>query len=231
MRRLLLALLLLALVPSAAPAGVRPPVVVELFTAQGCSSCIKANELVSELSERPDVLALTFAVDYWDYMGWPDTFAQPAFTERQRAYARKLALREVYTPQVVIDGQVQASGVRPEKIEPLVDQVARETRNPPDMMFMGKRRVAVGSGPVPRGGAEVWLVRYDPRPQEVTPRRGDTRGQTLVQRNMVREIARLGAWRGRPTAYRMPVAEIEGLETVVLVQASKGGKIIAVLAK
>jgi hypothetical protein len=180
--------------------------VVELFTAQGCSSCIKANELVSELSERPDVLALTFAVDYWDYMGWPDTFAQPAFTERQRAYARKLALREVYTPQVVIDGEVQASGVRPERIEPLVDQAAREARNPPDMMFMGSRRVAVGSGPVPRGGAEVWLVRYDPRPQEVTPRRGDTRGQTLVQRNMVREIERLGAWRGKPTAYRMPVA-------------------------
>jgi hypothetical protein len=80
MRRLLLTLLLFALIPSVAPARVRPPVVVELFTAQGCSSCIKANELVSELSERPDVLALTFAVDYWDYMGWPDTFAQPAFT-------------------------------------------------------------------------------------------------------------------------------------------------------
>ncbi len=231
MRRLLLALLLLALVPSAAPARVRPPVVVELFTAQGCSSCIKANELVAELSDRPDVLALTFAVDYWDYMGWPDTFAQPEFTERQRAYVRKLALREVYTPQVVIDGRVQASGVRPETIEPLVDQAARERRDPPDMLFLGSRRVAVGSGPVPRGGAEVWLVRYDPRPQEVTPKRGDTRGQTLVQRNMVREIKRLGAWRGRPTAYRMPPAETEGLETVVLVQANKGGRILAVLAK
>lgn len=231
MRRALLAFLLLALIPSVSPARSRPPVVVELFTAQGCSSCVKANALVSELSERPDVLALTFAVDYWDYMGWPDTFARPEFTERQRAYARKLELREVYTPQVVIDGKVQASGVRPEKIEPLVDQIVREARNPPDMQFMGSRRVAVGSGPVPRGGAEVWLIRYDPRPIEVTPKRGDTRGQTLVQRNVVREIERLGAWRGKPTAYKVPAAESEGLETVVLVQANKGGRIIAVLAK
>lgn len=231
MRRALLALFLLALVPSTSSAWARPPVVVELFTAQGCSSCVKANELVSAMSDRPDVLALTFSVDYWDYMGWPDTFARPEFTDRQRAYARKLALREVYTPQVVIDGKAQASGVRPERIEPLVDQMAQERRNPPDMLFMGATRVAVGSGPVPRGGAEVWMIRYDPRPVEVTPRRGDTRGQTLVQRNVVHEIARLGAWRGRPTAYRLPAAAAEGLETVVIVQGAKGGRILAVLAK
>jgi hypothetical protein len=121
--------------------------------------------------------------------------------------------------------------VRPEKIEPLVDQVVRERRDPPDMMFLGTRKVAVGSGPVPRGGAEVWLIRYDPRPVEVTPKRGDTRGQTLIQRNVVHQIERLGAWRGRPTAFKMPAAETDGLETVVLVQGAKGGKIIAVLAK
>lgn len=232
MRRLLLPLVLaLIAAPSAAPARVEPPVVVELFTAQGCSSCAKANEMVSELSERPDVLALTFPVDYWDYLGWPDTFARPEFTERQRAYARKLALREVYTPQVVIDGKVQASAVKPDRIEPLVDQAAREDRNPPDMLFMGVRRVAVGSGPSPKGGADVWMIRYDPRQQEVTPRKGDTRGQTLVQRNVVREITRLGAWRGKPTAYRLPAAKTDGLETIVLVQGAKGGKVIAVLAK
>jgi len=231
MRRLLLTLLAVLMLPTAVLAAERPPVVVELFTAQGCSSCAKANVLVSELSERPDVLALTFPVDYWDYLGWPDTFARPAFTERQRAYARRLALREVYTPQVVIDGQVQASGVRPERIEPLVDLASREPRNAPDMIFMLNGRIAVGSGPVPRGGADVWLVRYDPRTLEITPKKGDTRGQTLIQRNVVREISRLGAWRGRPTAYRVPASGTEGLETVVLVQAAKGGKIIGVLAK
>jgi len=232
MRRALLALSLLLLTPAAAPAASpRPPVVVELFTAQGCSSCGKANALVSQLADRPDVLALTFPVDYWDYLGWPDTFAKPAFTERQRAYARKLGIREVYTPQIVIDGAVQASGVRPERIEPLVDQAAKAPINPPDMMFLGVRRVAVGSGPVPRGGAEVWLIRYDPREQEVTPKKGDNRGQTLVQRNVVRQIVRLGGWRGKPIALRMPVATEEGLETVVVVQGVKGGKIVSALAK
>lgn len=231
MRRVLLPLLLLLVAPAAASAAVvaRPPVVVELFTAQGCSSCAKANALVSELAERPDVLALTFPVDYWDYLGWPDTFARPEFAERQRAYARKLAIREVYTPQIVIDGRVQASGVKPDKIEPLVDQAAKAPTNPPDMMFLGKRRVAVGSGPTPRGGAEVWLIRYDPREQEITPKRGDNRGETLVQRNVVRQVVRLGAWRGQPIALRMPLAPEEGLATVVLVQGVKGGKIVSVL--
>ena len=100
MRKALFAFVLLLLFPTASPALARPPVVVELFTAQGCSSCGVANATVADLAKRPDVLALTFAVDYWDYLGWPDTFAKPEFTERQRAYARKLALREVYTPQV-----------------------------------------------------------------------------------------------------------------------------------
>jgi hypothetical protein len=232
MRFALLATLVLSLLsPTAAPARARPPVVVELFTAQGCSSCGKANAMVSELAGRPDVLALTFAVDYWDYLGWPDTFARPEFTERQRAYARKLALREVYTPQVVVDGRVQASGVKGEAVDTLVSAALKTPLYAPDMIFMGERRVAVGSGPSPRGGADVWLIRYDPREQEVTPRRGDNRGQTLVQRNVVREVVRIGGWRGKPTIYRLPLSKEEGLSTVVLVQTPKGGKILGVLAK
>ncbi|MFZ5669563.1 MAG: DUF1223 domain-containing protein [Pseudomonadota bacterium] len=233
MKRGLFALALLLLWPAAAPAAARAtaPVVVELYTAQGCSSCAPANALVSDLAERPDVLALTFAVDYWDYLGWPDTFARPEFTERQKAYQRRLALREVYTPQVIIDGRMQASGVKGEQVEALVDAVARSVRYPPDMQFMGTRRVAVGSGPAPRGGADVWLIRYDPRELEITPRRGDNRGQTLVQKNVVREVVRLGAWRGRPTAYRLPATETEGLSIAVIVQAPRGGRIISAIAR
>jgi len=231
MRKAFLALLLLLLSPTASPAQARPAVVVELFTAQGCSSCVAANALVGDLAERPDVLALTFAVDYWDYLGWPDTFAKPEFTDRQRAYARKLALREVYTPQVVIGGRVQASGVKADAVEALVSTALKSPGNPPDMLFIGERRVAVGSGPSPRGGADVWLVRYDPRSLEITPRRGDNKGQTLVQRNVVREIVRLGGWRGRPTAYRLPATKLEGLAMAVIVQAPKGGKILGVAVK
>jgi hypothetical protein len=126
---------------------------------------------------------------------------------------------------------VQASAVKGEAVETLVASALKTPGNPPDMQFMGARGVAVGSGPSPRGGADVWLIRYDPRELEVTPRRGDNRGQTLIQRNVVREVVRIGGWRGRPTAYRMPATEIEGLATAVIVQAPKGGKILAVLAK
>ncbi|MDO9223555.1 MAG: DUF1223 domain-containing protein [Caulobacter sp.] len=233
MRNVILALFVLMLAPATAPAATRQPVVVELYTAQGCSSCVKANALVADLAERPDVLPLIFSVDYWDYLGWTDSFAQPAFADRQHAFVKRLALREVYTPQVVIDGRVQTSGVRPEQVLALVEEAAAARRYPPQMMFMGARRVAVGSGPAPRGGADVWLVRYDARPQEITPRKGDNRGQTLIQRNVVRQIVRLGVWRGKPTNYRLPAAEAdsEGLSTAVLVQTPRGGRILAVIAR
>ncbi|WP_334160917.1 DUF1223 domain-containing protein [Phenylobacterium sp.] len=221
----LVALSLLAL-PVAASA--RPPVVVELFTAQGCASCGEANAFVARLAERPGVLALTFPVDYWDYLGWEDTFAEPEFAERQKAYVAKLKLREPYTPQVVIDGRDQAAGLRTERVEQLLREAARAPRDPPDIQFMSPRRVDVGSGRVPRGGAEVWLIRYDPREQEVAVKSGDNRGQTITHRNVVREIHRLGAWRGRPTAYRIPATEDDGLATALVVQAAKGGRIVAV---
>ena len=130
MRKAAYSFILLALAALASPAGAhpRPPVIVELFTAQGCSSCGDANALVGELAERDGVLPLTFSVDYWDYLGWPDTFALPEFTERQKAYAKRLGPREVYTPQVVVDGRKQASGAKPETVEELVDEAAKARR-------------------------------------------------------------------------------------------------------
>ena len=224
---------LLTLVPMSAPAAAatKPPVVVELFTAQGCSSCRAANTHLADLADDPGVLALTFAVDYWDYLGWRDTFAQPAFAERQKAYARKLAVREVYTPQVVIDGRYQTGGVRADKVDALVAQAAKGPHNPPDMLFMQNGRIAVGSGPAPRGGADVWLIRYDPRAVEITPKKGDNRGETVTHKNVVRQVARLGTWYGRPSAYRPPKATEDGLKTAVIVQAAKGGRIIGVLTE
>jgi hypothetical protein len=229
MRKAALFILLLALAPL--PAAAKTPIVVELYTAQGCASCGEANEHLEKLAERSGVLALTFPVDYWDYLGWPDTFAKPEFAERQRAYVQKLDLREPYTPQVVIDGRLQTGGRDAEKIERLLAEAAKTDRNPPDMAFIGARRVDVGTGRPPRGGAEVWMVRYDPRDHDVVVRKGDNRGQTVSHKNVVREIARLGTWRGRPTAYRLPSPGEDGLETAVIVQAPKGGRILAVARK
>lgn len=226
MIRALLASLCLLAVPAVAAAA-KPPVVVEFYTAQGCAACAQANTFVNELADRPGVVALTFAVDYWDYLGWVDTFALPEFAERQKAYLTPLSLREPYTPQLVINGASEASAVEPEKVEALLEAAARTQRPAPDIQFIGPRRVDVGSGPAPRGGAEVWLVRYDPKPREVVVRKGENRGQTLEQRNVVREIVRLGRWRGRPTAYAAPGAKEDGLETLLIVQAPAGGRILA----
>ena len=214
--------------PGLALAADRPPVVVELFTAQGCQACGAANDFVGELADRKGVLPLTFSVDYWDYTGWSDTFAKAEFAERQRAYVHKLELDEPYTPQVVVDGRRQAPGVQTERVERLIREAAQAPRNPPDILFIGERRVDVGSGRPPKGGAEVWLVRYDPREQLVEVKAGDNRGKRVGHRNVVREIVRLGAWRGRPTAYRIRTRAEEGLKTVLLVLGAEGGRIIAV---
>ncbi len=222
---------LAVLLSATAASAARPPVVVELFTAQGCSSCGPANASVAALAARDDVLPLTFSVDYWDYLGWKDTFAQKVFTDRQRAYAKKLGVRDVYTPQVVIDGRVQASGVRPAQVETLLKAQARAPINPPDMQWVGTSRAAVGSGRSPVGGAEVWLVRFDARDQEVTVRRGDNRGQTLNHRNVVRQLVRLGPWAGRPKSYRLPAATEDGLTSAILVQGANGGGVIGVMVQ
>lgn len=212
-------------------AAARAPVVVELFTAQGCASCSEANANLAKLAKREGLLALTFPVDYWDYLGWADTFARPEFTTRQKAYVDRLELRETYTPQMVVDGRAQVGGLQTDKVDRLISLAEDAPRDPPDMAFIGPRRVDVGTGRVPRGGAEVWLVRYDPRDHDVVVRKGDNRGKTVVHRNVVRELKRLGSWRGRPTAYRLPTAEEEGLVTAVLVQGAGGGRILAVKVK
>ena len=225
---------LLALTPIALPtaAAAKPPVVVELYTAQGCASCGEANAYVAKLAERPSTLVLTFPVDYWDYLGWTDTFAKPEFAERQKAYVAKLSLREPYTPQVVIDGRLQATAIKTGRVDKLVAEAAKAPHDPPDLRFIsGGKRVDVGSGRAPKGGAEVWLIRYDPREQDVAVKSGDNKGQTIVQKNVVREVKRLGAWKGRPASFRLPAAAEEGLKTVVLVQAAHGGRILGVAQK
>jgi hypothetical protein len=231
-KALLFSLILLALPPTAAgrarhkPPPLKTPIVVELYTAQGCASCGAANAFVAKLADRPGVLPLTFSVDYWDYLGWADTFAKPEFAERQKAYVSKLALREPYTPQVVVDGLAEAPGSKTERVDRLVKDATKAQRNPPDIHFIAEKRVYVGSGRAPKGGADVWLVRYDPRGQDVAVKTGDNKGQTIVEHNVVREVTRLGAWRGKPAAFRLPAAAEDGLKTVVLVQGARGGRLI-----
>jgi hypothetical protein len=227
MRKAALFSLVLLAWPGAA-ATAKTPVLVELFTAQGCGKCGDANAYLDRLADRPGVLGLTFSVDYWDYLGWTDTFARPEYSERQKAYVARLKLREPYTPQVVVDGRQEAQGLKTADVDRLVREAAAAPRNPPDIRFVGARRVDVGQARAPRGGAEVWLIRYDPRDVEVAVKAGDNRGVTVRERNVVRQMTRLGLWRGQPKAFRLPPAEEEGLKTVVVVQLPKGGRVLGV---
>lgn len=228
MKRGLLTLAILSFAAQAAVAWARPSVVVELFTAQGCASCDKANTYVAGLAGQKGVLPLTFSVDYWDYLGWKDTFARPEFTDRQRAYAKRFGVSEIFTPQVVVDGRAQSAAVNPAAIEQLVREARRTWMDPPQMRWHGDF-VAVGGGRRPRGGAGVWLVRYDPREADTVVKDGDNRGHKVAERNVVVQLARLGAWRGRPVLLKLPAAPQDGLKSVVLVQGDNGGKILGVL--
>ena len=205
--------------------------VVELYTAQGCASCGKANAFVARLADRPGVMALTFSVDYWDYLGWKDTFAKPEFAERQRAYDKRFGLRDVYTPQIVVDGQTQASGDKQSEVETLIHGARRARPAGPQISPRadGTIAVAAGSAGRPRHADDVWLVRYDPHVQNVVVKGGDNNGHRVTHRNVVRQLVRLGAWSGKRSVFRLPAAPEEGLTTLILVQGPDGGRILATL--
>ena len=204
----------------------RSPVVVELFTAQGCSSCGLANSFVDKLADLPNVVTLTWPVDYWDYLGWKDTFARPEFTDRQRAYDSHFGLNDVYTPQVIVDGRAQASGDKTAAVQTLVDHALRTRIDAPQIRARDDGRIGVGSGRRPRGGAQVWLVRFDPREQTVEVTAGDNRGKAVAQRNVVRQVVLLGSWKGRPVVFRPPPTPDDRLQTLILIQLAHGGAIL-----
>jgi len=229
MKRVRLLLLFCVALTAPVAAMARTPVVVELFTAQGCSSCGAANALAGKLADRPGLIALTWPVDYWDYLGWKDTFAKPEFADRQRAYDKRFGLNDVYTPQVIVDGKDQASGDKAAAVEDLIRQARHTPINPPEIRRREDGRIAVGYARRPRGGAEVWLIRYDPREQDVEVKAGDNRGKTVPHRNVVRQVVLLGAWKGLPVVFRPPPPSDDGLTGLVIVQGAHGGRILGVL--
>ena len=222
---LTLAALLLAASAFAAPAfaaDAARPTVIELFQSQGCSSCPPANAALVRYADRPDWLALTFAVTYWDRLGWKDSFGRPEFTERQYAYARSLG-GDVYTPEVVVNGRAAGVGDTGSEVAALAGKTDRGASGP--LVTIAGDAVTIGAGAAPAGGAEVWLALYDPRVIEVAVKRGENAGRTLPHRNVVRRLVRLGTWEG--TAERLALPTAGGLARAVLVQKRGGGAILA----
>jgi len=222
-RRSLLAACLAALATAVqADPKPTPLSVVELFTSQGCSSCPPADENVAALSSRPDVLALSFGVTYWNQLGWKDTFGQDVFTRRQVDYAHALGHDGPFTPQVVVDGRIDTVG----NVRADIERLIRDKRVQGPELTLAKDSLQVGAGSAPRAPADVWLVRYDPRVQMVPVRAGENGGRTLPIKNAVKTLTRLGDWRGAATRFSLPPAP-PGLSTAVLVQTKGAGPILA----
>ncbi|HEY5288813.1 MAG TPA: DUF1223 domain-containing protein [Caulobacteraceae bacterium] len=222
--RFILAALAASWSASAIAADGAHPTVVELFQSQGCSSCPPANANLMALIGRPDILALSFGVTYWDQLGWKDTFAQPTFTARQWDYAHALKHQSVFTPQVVVNGRRDGVGANPAELRALIVAGDRGVGGP-SLSFRPGQAI-VGAAPSPTGGADVWLVRYDPRIVQVPIQRGENAGRTLPHRDVVRQLTRLGHWRGRAASFDVAAAS-PGLATAILVQAGPGGPILA----
>lgn len=209
---------------AATPSPQRSLSVVELFTSQGCSSCPPANANLASIAQtRPDVIALSFGVTYWDQLGWKDSFASPQFTARQWAYAKALKRRDVATPQMVINGVTDLVGNRRNELDARI-ATARPLQNV--AIGFDPNFITIGAGNRTRSSSDVWLVRYDPRLIQVPVRAGENGGRTLPHRNVVKELVRLGAWRGAAARFPVPAAR-PGLRSVVLVQIANAGPIIA----
>jgi hypothetical protein len=180
----------------AAEEGAGDPVVIELFTSQGCNSCPPADALINELSDREDLVVLSLHVDYWDYIGWEDPYGSPKHTERQRAYAAELDRRMIYTPQIMIDGRRDVMGARRGELEVAIAQ-ARNRDKAVDLRIVADDggRVIIPAGARPDRPATVWLVVFDDR-AETKVLRGENAGRTLVNRHIVRELRQIGTWTG-----------------------------------
>lgn len=203
---------------------VERPVVLELYQSQGCSSCPPANANINALASRPDVLALSFAVTYWDQLGWRDRFADPAFTARQWDYARANARDSVWTPQLLVNGRADTvTGRSAADIDALIARAGAPRGGPAITVEPGHVAIAAGTAV---GPATVWLVQYDPREIAVPISAGENGGRTLPHRNIVRSLTRLGSWTG--PALRLSVADTDpAWHRAILVQSGTGGPIIA----
>ena len=185
----------------AAPAAARP-LVIELFTSQGCSSCPPADALLGELARDPGVLALAFHVDYWDYLGWTDRFAMPAATERQRRYVAALRLASAYTPQMVIDGQTDLPGTGAAAIRSLLRSPRPEV---PIAITLEDAQLEIELPSQPSAGSgDVTLYAYLPEARS-TIGRGENAGRTLREFNVVRGSVPLGRWEGKSRRFTVPV--------------------------
>jgi hypothetical protein len=204
----------------------RSPIVVELFTSQGCSSCPPADVVLGELRERADILPLSFHVTYWDRLGWPDTFGLEASTQRQRSYAASLDNDGLYTPQMVIGGRVDVVGSRRGRVHEAIELLERHQTPSLPIAIDGAR---LRLGPGAPDTATIWLFGID-RAHDVAIGRGENRGRQIRYYNVVREVTELGRWTGDGLELALPIKRLraDGRDSAaIVVQQRATGAILA----
>ena len=191
--------------------------VVELFTSQGCSSCPPSNDLVTTWSEDDSVLALTYSVDYWDYLGWRDSFADPKFTALQRSYSKAIGHGRVYTPQIIINGKLD----KPRFTKDQVQSVSLTDERP--AISLGQSgQVTIGDFPID-AAAQIRVVSFTPGTQDVSIQRGENGGRTLALTNVVTAISDPQPYTGSALSLDAP----QDTAFAVIVQKENYGPIIA----
>ena len=208
--------------------------VVELFTSQGCSSCPPADALLGRLADDPSLVALSFSIDYWDYLGWRDTLGSPANSERQRGYARARGDGRVYTPQIVVDGITHANGADETAVREAVahaekrlakDKVPIKMRAEGDTLIVDVDAAPEGSD---RRSATVWLA-IAKEVEKVAIKRGENRGKEIAYHHPVRELTPIGMWEGEALTLRLPLKDLKTMGgdcLFVLLQEESTGPIL-----
>jgi hypothetical protein len=213
------------IVGAVAPAWSETRAVIELFTSEGCSSCPPADKLLGELRNDSSLITLSLHIDYWDYLGWKDSLALPGHSARQRAYSHIRGDREIYTPQVVVNGAVQALGSDRGEIEKAMTQTSRATADlkVPIRVAIAEQRITIA---LPNGigdgaSGEVWLCPVS-RSVAVGIGRGENRGHTITYTNVVRGWVKLGTWSGKSETFSVPIESIKAAgadEIAILLQS------------
>jgi len=202
-------------------------VVVELYTSQGCSSCPAADAVLKSLKNRPNVIALSLNVDYWDYLGWKDDLALPGNTTRQRKYAKMMRSRHVYTPQLMVDGKMDVIGSRRSQVDSAVESFAsnRDEALIDASINGGNVSLAVSAETPEDRDAIVWLVGYDDSIVKDVGG-GENRGRSIEYSNVVREWRQVGRWNGKsPLNLEVPRPSGQG-GIAVIVQEGEVGPIL-----
>lgn len=210
-------------------AGERNLTVVELFTSQGCSSCPPADAFLGRLAQQKNILALSFHVDYWDYIGWRDPYASGAFTQRQKGYASHFRKSFVYTPQMVVQGVTEATGSDEYTVKRLIKQAGSAPDVPIDITQnkSGGLTVTISAGRRP-AHAGVWVALFD-REHKTAVKRGENRGRVIHNYNVVRHFQKIGDWRGNKMVLNLPASVLKshaGDACAIFLQSEMKGPIL-----